>query len=296
MQMSFTIFKILIAFFFTTFIGCFPLLVKAQSGVSENLTSVKYTVSGNHYILYDFPITLAMIKTKYFAKDAYSRFASWRSNKKVLLVTTGAFSTTFDSNASPVGLCMDQGNVISRSPELDMDALVIIYSIPNNVQVLDIKQRPLSIETETGTAILNPMFSASDRYRFLKWASDNYLTFFQTHLLYSFTNTSNFTNLRYGDKRERRFLAVCKKFGQLHHLIIDAPDLLELNLSASYAKAVLDKEGYQTLYILNLDTGDKNLLYVMSGGMLKNMEPYIGEYPDRAKIENATNLLVYYSE
>jgi hypothetical protein len=213
-------------------------------------------------------------------------------NRQILLVTVSAFSNSWNFDAIPVGLCLDDGYVVNRVLSENMDGMVVVYN-SGEIIVADLGKQ-VSIKTDSGTVALSVKYSYLDRYKFLKWGQDNKLTLFQTQLVYSAERELNFTNLRYGQKRERRFLAICKKGNISHHVIVDAPDQLELNLSAYYAKATLEYGGFEVSSILNLETGGRNILYVYNGAYLKDIAP--NRRSEEAKIEKSTNLLVYYKE
>ncbi|GAB3959431.1 hypothetical protein GCM10028805_55540 [Spirosoma harenae] len=260
--------------------------IQSGSYFSGAYTVKKRTSGGSTFILFDFNRENNAVKAKYFARNAYSQYTNWKAGKEILLVTAGAYSDGWTSYASPVGLCVDNGTIVTRTPNDDMDGMVIVYNgggQEGGVAVVDMDVNPV----RAGSVSYNPRTNSTDRVNFLNWGQQNGLTLFQTHLVYSSDRSTNFANMYYGNKRERRFLAVCKRGGIVHHVIVDAPDPLELNVSASNAKTVLESEGFLVSYIMNLDTGAKNILY--------GYESYLKDYkPSTAKIEEATNLIVYY--
>lgn len=273
--------------------------LNAQDYFDGKFSKKNYTHLGHSYTLYDFSREGNTIKAKYFAQNAYSQYLSWKSNKTILLVTAGAFSDKMEADAKPVGLCVDNGVIVNREPDNVMDGMVIIYNggaQQGGVAVVDMDYKPVKVDSSGKQVSYYPRTSFIDRYNFLKWGESNNVTLFQTQLVYSSDRYTNFSNPTYGAKRERRFLATCKKGSVVHHVVIDGPESIELNLSASYAKSILEFAGFNVLYIMNLDTGDKNVLYAYNGSYLQNLYPYKGDKPDRAKIENATNLLVYYKD
>ncbi|MCU7551411.1 hypothetical protein OCK74_19975 [Chitinophagaceae bacterium LB-8] len=274
-------------------------VANAQSYFDGKFRIAGYTHKGYNYTLYDFSREGGKIKAKYFAQNAYTQYQNWKSGKQVLLITAGAFSDSWNQDGKPVGLCVDNGAIVNRVPNSDMDGMVIVYNggaQQGGLAVVDMDIKPVTVQNPTGSYY--PRTSAEDRTNFLSWGETNGVTLFQTQLVYSSDRSSSNANLTYGSKRERRFLAICRKNNVVHHVVVNAPDDLELNLSASYAKAVLDYDGFSVLFIMNLDTGDKNVLHAYDGSYLKDMKPYKGSstYADRAKVENATNLLIYYTE
>lgn len=283
-------------------VAAFAVPTFAQSYLGGKFRKKTYTYQEHTYTLYAFSRKDSEVRAKYFAQNAYNQYRTWKSGKTILLVTTGAFSDSWENNAKPVGLCVDNGTVVNRTPDRIMDGMVIVYNgggQAGGIVVVDLDVRNVQVENPPGTKkSYDPRASVLDRIEFLKWGEDNGLTLFQTQLLYSKDRNENFTNILHGNKRERRFLALCSKDGVTHHVVVDAPDDLELNLAASQAKHVLEHDGFSVTYILNLDTGDRNLLYVHNGERLEDLDPFEGLDANRhrALLENAANLLVYYKE
>jgi hypothetical protein len=278
--------------------------VKAQEYFDGKFRIKNYTYYGYHYTLYDFSRDGYVMKAKYFAQNAYSQYLQWRTGKQILLVTAGAFSDTFESNGKPEGICVDNGITVNRVMRYDWDGMVIVYNgstQQGGIAIVDLSQKPVTVRTTYPSGPLVSYYvkaNNTDKLNFLNWGADQGVTLFQTMLVYSSDKSinTNLNNPYYGNKRERRFLAICTKNGSIHHVVVDAPDDLELNLSTSYSKIVLESDGFTVLYILNLDTGDKNVLQRYNGSYLQDMYPYKRDRPDRATIQNATNLLVYYKD
>ncbi|WP_461043835.1 hypothetical protein [Spirosoma harenae] len=263
-------------------------IIYGQSYFDGMFTVNSYTTNNHNYKLYDFSRENSVIKVKYFAQNAYRQYSDWKAGKQVLLVTSGAFSDKWESDATPVGLCVDNGVVINRTPDDNMDAMVVVYNNggqEGKIAVIDMDVSPITLFGKRYW----PRNYSSDRVEFLSIARQYGLTLFQTQLVYSVDRSSNFTNLYFGAKRERRFLAICRKNGYTHNVIVDAPDDLELNLSAKYAKDVLNYAGFDVSYILNFDTGGKNILRVYNGTYLRDLLV-------DSKITESTNLLVYYKD
>lgn len=280
-------------------LGLLTFKVNAQSYFNGRFQKFERSTAGHRYIFYDFDRTGSLMKVKYFAQNAYSQYLSWRSGKTILLVTAGAFSDSFEPNGRPVGLCVDNGVIVNRSADQVMDGMVIIYNGGDQIGGIAIVDMDINPVTVNGTDRYYPRTSETDKSRFLAWGEGQGVTLFQTQLVYSSDRTVHFpaSRLYYGDQRERRFLATCRKSGVLHHVVIDAPDALELNLSASYAKRLLTENGYEeVIYILNLDTGCKNVLFVYDSSGLRDLRPGAVGCGERANINAATNLLVYYTE
>lgn len=288
--------RIVVALFagFWLFVATSSNRIYSQSYYGGKFKISSYSIDNYDYALYDFSRSGARMRAKYFATDAHSQYLNWKSDKRILLVTAGAFSASWDSDAIPVGLCVDNGTIINKVPDSEMDGLVVVYNGDaqiGGIGIVDLDENGIVCGKGDSKVTYHPRGSYSDRLGLLNWGKDNGLTIFQTQLVYSSDKFSNFSNLYYGDKKERRFLAICKKSGSVHHVVVDAPDELELNRSAQNAKKVLEYAGFRVLYILNLDTGGKNVLHVYNGSFLKNLEPN----PDAA-LSEATNLLIYYYE
>ncbi|GAB3959466.1 hypothetical protein GCM10028805_55640 [Spirosoma harenae] len=259
--------------------------IQSNSFFDGKFTIKKETYSGYTFILFDCSRENKAIKAKYFAQNAYSQYTTWKAGKEILLVTAGNFVDGWGSEANPVGLCVDNGTIVNRTPNDNMDGMVILYN--NGAQdggmaVVDMDVHP--IKTPDGS--YNPRTSPVDRVNFLTWAQKNGLSLFQTQLVYSSDRSPCFP-LNYGPKRERRFLAICKKAGVIHHVIVDAPDPLELNVSSRYAKSVLESNGLAVSYILNLETGGHNFLLARDG-------TYLQEYKPINHFKDSYPMIVYY--
>lgn len=227
------------------------------------------------------------IKVKYFSRNSANRFFNWYENKKVYLLCSGAFSETWESSSKPVGLTVDFGTIINRNIDSTMDGLVLLND--GYLTAIDLDNLSHGIELDGKTFKLNPRYSNTDKTILIEAAENNYMTLFQTQLIYSKFSNSNFYDLYYGVSRERRFLAICSKNGNYYNIIINAPDELALNLSGKYAKAVLDYDGFNTYYILNLDTGGRDVFYYRTD---RNKLSSKGN----KKIGKSINLIVYYTE
>ncbi len=280
--------------------------VAAQSYFNGKFNVSSYDYQEKSWTLYDFSRAggaATNMKAKYFATNAHQQYLDWKGDKEILLIAAGAFSDGWDSSAKPVGLCVDNGNIVNRSPQSEMDGMVIIYNGAaqiGGVAVVDMDKKYVNVESPYGSGNYvnyDPRDNATDAYNFLDWGEDAGVTLFQTQLVYSEkkSESENFGNLTYGEQRERRFLALCKKGGNVHHVVVDLPDEEYLIKATKEAKAILEYEDFEVLYIMNLDTGAKNLLYAYNGSYLEDLKPYKGTY-DYATIENATNLIVYYKD
>lgn len=265
--------------------------VCSQKYFDGNYEVEKYTYMEEEFTLYHFAREGAAMKAKYFATDAYSQYLQWKSGKEVLLVTAGAFSTSFKKDGIPVGLCVDNGKPINSRVDKSMDAMVIVYnggSQIGGIAVVDLDVSKVKVNDGGTYKYYDPRSSYSELISLKNWGENYGLTLFQTMLAYSEKQPNKNYNLEYGKSQERRFLALCYRNGALYHVVIDAPAELEMNKSAKYVKFILEYDGYDVDYLLNLDTGGKNILYAHNGSYLRDLKP------SDAKIQDATNLLIYY--
>ena len=286
--------------FLSAFLFLFP-LSKICAQTDGEWLGGKYRITtyegyGNVYRLFDFSRKGNSLKAKYFAINAYDQYIKWRGNKKILMVIPGACSTSFAKDGIPGGLTIDNGVQVNNSIDNVMDGMVVVYNggaQQGGIAVVDLDVKPVTVEQPLGSGEYKKFFprkSYSDRLNFLQWGEKAGVTLFQTQLVYSNDRVSNFSNLYYGKKAERRFLAICKKNGVIHHVVVDAPNDEYLNLAAKQAKEALDMEGFYVYYIMNFDTGGKNILYAYNGSYLINYRP------SQAEIEDSTNLLIYYMD
>lgn len=247
---------------------------------------------GVHFKIYDFIRGDLNIRVKYFAKNAYSEFLTLKSQHRILLVCSGAFSNSFESHGYPVGLTIDKGEVINRNLKPDMDGLVIVYNEgkeTGKLFTLDIERELLGVEQPNGKHKRFDLEKYSERYQFIKHAEKDRMTVFQTQLMFSnqqvrFPNN----NLYYGKSATRRFLVKALRNGIERELIVDiSKDELHLNKAAKQVISLLKLNNFKIEFILNLDTGGKDILscYNEKGRVIQ-----ASRYP----IQKATNLLVYY--
>lgn len=243
-------------------------------------------VPKNGYTLhvYDFDINQGT-KVKYFAQLGYQQYQSWQYGKKVSLLCAGAFSEFWTKDSAPVGFTIDNGRVANRDMDSIMDGFVMI--INGKIDVIDLDNLEAGFITDDGTFLKgNPRSNMMTRAMLLKEAVESNATIFQTQLLYSKDKSNNFQYLNYGSKRERRFLAIAKKRSNEHYIIIDIPTPGKLNLLAKYSYESLVWLGFRVEYLLNLDTGGKNILYVKQNGEM--------DKKGTVHAREATNLIILY--
>ncbi|MEM7656546.1 MAG: hypothetical protein AAF399_10490 [Bacteroidota bacterium] len=277
------------------------LLSWSVAGISQNFLHGSYkrtevSFEGSQLVISDFRRKKnkhGMVKAKYFAKDANDQFRDWQDNKQILFYCSGAFSESWDTDSPPLGICVDNGRIVNRNIDNRMDGLIIVYNggaQAGGIAVVNIEKDKVNVNQ--GQRASYNLRNASERSGFLRWASSQDATVFQTQLMYTKAHSFGFSdhNLTYGEKAERRFLAICMKNGVVHHVVIDHPNSDYLNRAAKRVCEYLSEElDYEIYGLFNLDTGGKNIMKAFDedGNQLANG-------PEDVSI--ATNLLVYYVE
>lgn len=279
----------LLALFLLLLCSFIPSSTQYYSGLYEVYQA---TYSGSKFTLYDFSRKGTRIRAKYFAENAYSQYMNWKVGKNILLAAAGAYSTSFNSSAKPVGLTVDNGVIVNRRVDYDMDALVIVYNggaQVGGIAVVDLEHEDITTGSGRNKQTFN-IRNAREKAEFLNWASNVGATVFQTNMMYS-SHGFGFDedNQRNGSGAERRMLAICKKGRDVHHIVLNHPNSEYLNRAAYNAVQVLKSQGFTIYGLLNLDTGGKNILQAYDDD-----EDLIGR--GNTPISAATNLIVYYYE
>jgi exopolysaccharide biosynthesis protein len=226
------------------------------------------------------------VKAKYFAcGEANKRYEEWRSNRKIVMACSGAFTTNDFGSPLPVGLTVDNGLVVNKNINEDMDGLVIVYGT-GGIVVSDIDEGDLHLGSINKKVDVRESW---DRFELIKWAEKEEATIFQTQLL-AFGNKLRLdVNKARKDNRERRILVLVKdKSNTLFHIIFDVHDGVYLG---EIAEAILNYFKSKDCYVaamLNLDTGWYNLMKIYDEKQLVVLK----KNPDKSP----TNLLTYYYE
>ena len=245
------------------------------------------------------------VKAKYFASgDVAGKYKSFAKNKKVLFVSSGAFT---GSSGKPRGLTIDNGETVNRhiitpnSPKVKklerkvtMDGLVIVEAV-GGVRATDIKRKYLNIYDENVKHQID-LFRKDDLNRFFDWAKKYRATVFQTMLLAHENNLMvKKSNARF-NARERRFLVLAKDTnGILYHIIFYFTKRYFLNeIAENTYKYLKHRKDMQVIAMLNLDTGMYNIQHVYEPYDGRELTDYRGH--EEVDIDNATNLLAYYYE
>lgn len=262
------------------------LLITISLPVFGQISPDSYTHHSSKFHLYSFEMG-GLTKVKYFTHNANYYYQLWQSDKNVDVICAGAFSESWASDSKPVGFTINNGTPVNYAIDSEMDALVMVQN--THIEVLDLDQLEDGIKVDGDVLSLNPRKSALHRRVIVDAAKEASFSVFQTQLLYSSQRNRNFQNLYYGDEAERRFLAVCTKDNEYFNIIVDIPSELYLNLAAKYAKEVLDYADYSVNYIINLDTGGKNIFYKRSSST------HITKMYNEG-LDEATNLIIFYRE
>jgi hypothetical protein len=244
------------------------------------------------------------VKVKYFAaKDAdgtsvYERYQKWAVNKKVIAFSSGTYmnSCEFPSLASPIGLCIDQGNVVNSNLLRDkLDALAIVYATGGMVATNLVDGNLKITYPDKSTKTVDIRNDAYGKIEFIKWATDEEATVFQAHLFVYEDKLKLGTNAD-ATMATRRFLAVCKEANdQIAHYVINLPTEATLYKGATKAFRILKEleEVKQIVFMINLDTGCQNVFNAFDEAGGQHSNPLLkGDRP----INSAINLLAYYYE
>lgn len=266
--------------------GLFLPCAKAQNYLDGLYQINQMEYKQKNYTLFSFYKKSTQIKAKYFVRGSKS-FASLRG-KKILFYCSGAFSQTWDENSVPLGICVDRGKIINRNVDAEMDGLVVVYNGGSQAgEMVVVNLETEMIGTSDGNFLIRK--NGSDKIKFLNWARKTEITLFQTQLMYSNGYDFPLDKLRNGKKAERRFLAICQsKKGVLWHVIVDAPQSDYLNTAAKNVSEMIQSLGYKMLFLLNLDTGGRNVM--RANNDRNQVIKTVGE------LDKAINLLVYYTD
>lgn len=255
---------------------------------NELYSTVKMSRKGDH------------VKVKYFAAkeyngtSVYERLNSWKRGKKIIAISSGTYMTDcLASIAKPVGLCIDNGNVVNYDLKENLDGLAIVYATGGMV-ASNLKNGDLTVSGAGGKKTLD-IRNVFQKQEFIKWAQENSATVFQTHLFF-YGNKLTIGSNSSQEKRERRFLAVGKDdSGDVKHYLVNlsgANTLYQATLKVSkYLQEYEDVENL--IFLINLDTGCQDVFetYKPTGAVEKRKG-----FSGKAPITQATNLIVYYYE
>lgn len=263
-------------------------------------------INGNPFGVVKLNMTNQRVKVKYFAsKDAnsnlsvYQRFSDWAFNKKLILVSSGTYyyypnKNNRDKNtARPVGICIDNGNIINKTTDDNLDALAMIYS-SGKIAVENLKNKSISVKDASGNSMNLNLGNALDKNLFYKWATDVKATIFQTHLFAYKGNLLVGQNSN-AYKDYRRFLAAgINSNNETVQYILNLPFNSTILEGSKYALDYLktNENLKEISFLINLDTGAQNAMetyHPKSGDKLNN-----SNFSGIKEIKDAINLIVYY--
>jgi hypothetical protein len=245
-----------------------------------------------------------VIKTTFLAKNPYNDFLKLKKSSKILFASSASFVLSLDMKENPpVGFCAENGEILNKLPNPNMDALVLFDKKKQDIEDLHVLNldndwsKCEKMNCNTHFSHNNIRYFPSTSYEFFQLINQKKISGFQTNLVYTNTlsDTENFKSLTNGtNDRSRRFLAICESKDQIQHVIIDCLEENYLMISAKNALNYLRKQNYNVVKMINLDTGSKDIIYAHNGEFLQNLRP--NPQTEYATIENASSLLVYYTD
>lgn len=276
-------------------------LLNAQQYSKKYVETSTTVIQGETYSMVKMSRKDDHVKAKYFAaKDyngtsVYQRYQEWARNKNIVAVSSGTYMTYCESSiAKPVGLCIDRGTLVNNTLVDNLDGLAIVYAT-GGIAVSNLKDGDLTVTTTDNKKKTLDLKNAFQRAEFIKWAAENEATVFQTHL-FCYKNELKVYSNGSTDKRERRFLAVCKDdSGVVYHYIVNLSGWNTIyDASVKVTKFLKDTEEMGNIvFLINLDTGCQNVFEVKKpDGSTDTREAFKAD----KDLSQAVNLLVYYYE
>lgn len=227
------------------------------------------------------------LKSKYFASGSvYNNYSNWKHDKHIFLACSGAFT----NNNTPVGLTVDNGQIVNRLLEDDMDGLVIVYAT-GGVVVSDIDKGDLYLDALKKKVNLR---ESMDKRAVLEWAAKEEATLFQTQLLVYKNELRLEVDRARTETAERRILVLAKtkKDGVIHIIFNIDKGVYLGDITDAILKYLKEKDSTMDIIgMLNLDTGSYNIMEVYDDHKKRLDEP-----EGKENIGKATNLLIYHYE
>lgn len=230
------------------------------------------------------------VKAKYFAftqngKSIYQRYLEWKRGKQIISYCAGPY--TSQDYRVPQGLTIDDGNLVNRNIDEDLDGLIIVERV-GGVRVADL-EKPSSqcIYLVSIDRSLNPRNSSEEKNTFIKWARDQRATVFQTNLMY-FKNEKMFKDV--SATANRRIFVLGIDNGEVVHIIFNITNDVSLTkISKEIYNYLNNRNNFKVIGILNFDTGMYNIFQVFNedGSEDSNLR-------GTTSVSNAQNLMVYY--
>lgn len=244
------------------------------------------------------------IKSTYFAIDAFEKYEALKADNKIFLVAAASYTSSIhDELGKPVGFCSEEGQIHNKMPNDTMDGLVLINNQEDSngdIEVVDLDEDFDNCKVKAcdmHSSHLNIRENPSDTYHFIKFIEQQKISSFQTHLVYTYHKSDevNFSDLNHGSNdRGRRFLVIAEKDNVNHHLVVDHISVDYLMAAVKRSFDYIVSQNYSIKYILNLDTGNKDIIHASNGSELENLRP--NPRLGSAVLERAASLIVYYSE
>lgn len=244
------------------------------------------------------------VKVRYFAAKSYDgtsvgeRFKRWKVNKNTIAISSGTYMDKCEASvARPMGLCIDDGNIVNNKIEKNYGGIIVVYAtggmVASAIERGDINITNSKTHEKLSIDVRNPF----QKQKFIDWAKDEKATVFQTHL---FIYKDSLRIIENPDERiknaPRRFLAVCKEGkGTVSHYIINLPTASTLYQGVLKAQDYLKntEDVSQIVFMINLDTGCQDFYNIYNpNGSLMREKNFSGE----KTINQAANLLAYYFE
>lgn len=195
-------------------------------------------------------------KAKYFGhkengKYVHDRYSEWRNGKSVILKSSGAYATGWNGSDVPVGISVDNGNIVNRQYYDKMDGLVIVYAT-GGIAISNIEDGNLYLEA-LGEQV--DVTQYDDRTKFLNWAEKEKATVFQTHLL-AYQNRLQFGRAENTVERRKLLVLAKSNSGELFHIIFytKARAYTLYNIASSLLQ-YLNNRKFDLIAMINLDTG-----------------------------------------
>ena len=145
------------------------LLLAFHQGVAQSNylkgTYVKEKVhhEGSRFTVYDFSrkkTNKGIVRAKYFAQNANDQFEDWKDDRQILFYCSGAFSESWDTDSPPLGICVDNGRIVNRNIDKQMDGLVIVYNgglQAGGIAVVNMDKESVRVSQENGRPTISAM-------------------------------------------------------------------------------------------------------------------------------------------
>lgn len=265
--------------------------LKSYTNIHDGKASMYKVYFNNTY--YGFSIwmnrkTNPSIKAKYFAYkygsySVYDRFNNWGNDKNIICLMSGAFTSDY---YKPIGLTIDDGNIVNRGINYTMDGLVIVYNT-GGIAVSDLDEKNLYVNNLGYLNVRN----SYDKERFIDWAKNENATVFQTQLLiYKNKIKCSYQN----ELRERRLLVLAEDSnGDILHVVfdIDKSNGVSLYHISEIILNYFKSTNREIIAMLNLDTGMYNMFSVRSKSGKEFQTP---KGTKNYEFKDVVNLVVYY--